>query len=113
MATVKNCIFEDNFFGDDSVNENGQGFGPDGWAIFVAAGATLTLEDNCFINNDFVGKGVVIADLEGAVTSSGNFGSPDDGLDCEFLAQGSSCTGYEEDDCQADSGDSEDSESED
>lgn len=43
--------------------------------------------DNCFVNNNFVGEGVLIAESKDSLVSSeGNFVNQDDGLVCQFIA---------------------------
>jgi hypothetical protein len=44
------------------------------------------IEDSCFINNDFIGFGVIRANGGSAITVSGNAGTNDDDLFCQFVA---------------------------
>lgn len=55
------------------------------------------------MNNDFVGSGVVILQQEqDLLSSTGNYGTKDDGVACEFMSIGGVCREYESTSCVAD-----------
>ena len=53
-------------------------------------GHTLELTNNCFVNNNLIGKGAILVESQDILTSNtaGNFISKDDGLECQFVAVG-------------------------
>ena len=53
----------------------------------MVEGSTLSLKDNCFIDNNFVGEGVAIVQRESdLLLAEGNYVSKDDNLQCPFVA---------------------------
>lgn len=55
------------------------------------------------MNNDFVGTGVVILQQEqDLLLSSGNYGTKDDGVACNFMSIDGVCREYESTSCVAD-----------
>ena len=75
------------------------------YAIRIMPGTTFELTNSCFINNDFVGPGaVILSNPEDLLDHSGNFGTLDTGLECQFIAIGDTeCIEYESPDvCVAD-----------
>jgi len=76
-----------------------------GYAVSIAAGSTLTITNTCVLGNDFIGEGVVlIAEQASLLNSSGNFGTQDDSLICEFIhaldvVNETICIDYESDTC--------------
>ena len=73
------------------------------YAINIALGGTLEVTDTCFVDNDFVGPGAVILQQEqDLVRSSGNYGTFDAGLTCQFASIAGVCRPYESDSCIAD-----------
>ena len=77
-TTFVNCTFENNTF-------NGTDGSVTGYAIY-SAGSPLTLENNCFIDNDFIGVGPVQAFASAPVAAVGNYIDGDDDLFCSFVA---------------------------
>jgi len=71
------------------------------YAINVALGATLSVKNSCFVDNDFVGEGAVIVQQEEDILeSSGNYGTFDDDLKCQFISIiGTNCRDYDSDVC--------------
>lgn len=58
-----------------------------GYAIMMEPGNTLELENNCFVDNDLIGQGLII--LKDEVTlkkHTNNFVSRDDDLTCQFVS---------------------------
>lgn len=60
--------------------------------------------NNCFIDNDFVGEGtVLLASAEDLIESSGNYGTEDNLLTCEFIHVGTrdeyECIEFEATEC--------------
>ena len=69
----------------------------------MVQGASLTLTDSCFVNNDFVGSAAVtLAQEQDLLLSSGNYGTRDDGVACKFMSIGGVCREYESTSCVAD-----------
>jgi hypothetical protein len=60
----------------------------DGYAISnFSRGSTVTIEDSCFVNNDFIGFGAIHAWSDSEITLSGNaVEGIDDDLTCQFVA---------------------------
>ena len=55
------------------------------------------------MNNDFVGSGVVLLEQEqDLLSSTGNYGTKDDGVACNFISIGGVCREYESKSCVAD-----------
>jgi hypothetical protein len=55
--------------------------------MYMTAGSTLIMNDNCFVDNNLIGEGVVIAESEDSLISvERNIVTEDDGLICQFLA---------------------------
>lgn len=76
---IKNCYFHDNVYGDPLDQR--------GYAVYLTGGSTLIMNDNCFVNNNLVGEGVVIAESETSLISyERNVVTQDDGLECQFIA---------------------------
>jgi len=50
------------------------------------AGSTVEIVQTNFVNNSFTGAGTVVVLDGGSVNVSMNYGTPDDGLVCEFVA---------------------------
>ena len=80
-TTFTNCTFKSNTYdgSDGSVN---------GYAI-QSIGSALTLWDNCFEDNSFIGFGPVQVFADASLESSSNFASDDDDnalLFCSFVA---------------------------
>jgi len=67
----------------------------------VALGGTISVKNSCFVDNDFVGEGAVIVQQEeDIIESSGNYGTFDDGLKCQFISiGGTTCRDYDSDVC--------------
>jgi len=73
------------------------------YAINVAQGGSLEIHDSCFLDNDFVGPGAVILQQEeDLVSSSGNYGTFDAGLNCQFISINGVCKDYESESCGVD-----------
>ena len=55
------------------------------------------MENNCFLDNDFVGNGTVLLYGEdGLKRSDGNFGTMDEDLACQYINFGDdTCKSYE------------------
>lgn len=96
-VVIKNCVFENNDFGDtDIVSES--------YAIDVKGGSTITMEDTCFINNDFVGLGVVnIEQQQDMLTFARNTGTDETDTACQFVSIGDGetieCIPYDTNSC--------------
>ena len=53
----------------------------------MEAGNTLELENNCFVDNDLIGQGLIILKDEDTLTKhTNNFASSDPDLICQFVA---------------------------
>jgi hypothetical protein len=72
-----------------------------GYAVFGVANAKMSFSNVCFIDNEFVGSGVVV--LEGSIddfTSSDVTGPVDPNLECSYASIGfSSCVDYDTSTC--------------
>ena len=67
------------------------GYSQKGYLINMKGpGHTLELTNNCFVNNNLIGKGAILVESQDILTSNtaGNFISRDDGLECQFIAAG-------------------------
>lgn len=82
-----------------------------GYAIDVAPNNIVKIQNNCFLDNKFVGFGAVRVFGESDFTVENNYGTIDAGLDCQFLAVSEEelpeslsaieCFQYESPTCQA------------
>jgi hypothetical protein len=72
------------------------------YAIRIGSGSTLILADTCFVNNNFVGEGTVVVVDKGAYIGSGNYGTMDDGLTCQFVNLNGTCVEYDSKTCVPD-----------
>jgi len=69
----------------------------------VALGATLDITNSCFVDNDFVGPGaVILQQKEDLIHTSGNYGTADAGLTCDFLSIAGECQDFESSTCLPD-----------
>jgi hypothetical protein len=74
----------------------------DSFAIQVVNGSTLVITNSCFLGNNFVGRGVVLVDGPEILTESGNYGTFDTNLDCQFVNVGdASCIEFSSPTCLA------------
>jgi hypothetical protein len=65
-------------------------------------GSTLELTNSCFLGNNFVGRGAVLVDDVDSLKESGNYGTYDANLECQFVsALDASCIGYSSPTCLA------------
>jgi hypothetical protein len=65
-------------------------------------GSTLELTNSCFLSNNFVGRAAVLVDDIGSLKESGNYGTYDANLECQFVdALDASCIGYSSPTCLA------------
>lgn len=73
----------------------------DGFAIRLFRGNIVNLTNNCFINNKFVGNGTVIAPVQNDIITSGNSGSNNGQLVCEFIyvENQNNCWNFESESC--------------
>jgi hypothetical protein len=76
-----------------------QGFS---YAIRMHSGSTLVLTDTCFVDNNFVGDGTVVVVDKEVFIGSGNYGTMDDGLKCQFLSLNGTCVEYDSNTCVPD-----------
>jgi len=84
VMNFEDCTFANNEYGNQELT-------PIGYGILVQ-GAEVTMNGNCFIDNDFRGNGVVL--LEQTANPlvaennylSGNYATEDENLDCQFVA---------------------------
>lgn len=66
----------------------------DGYAIQVVANSTIVIRNSCFIDNSFVGRGIVLLDTqESLVGESNNYGTSNGNVECEFISARSSGNG--------------------
>jgi hypothetical protein len=75
-----------------------------GYAIIVGLDATLSISDSCFINNNFVGDGIIIAEEMDDVSFSNTYGTADDELTCPFAMIDGDCVPFSSSSCTAKSG---------
>jgi hypothetical protein len=55
--------------------------------VSIFEGSSLSLTGSCFMNNNFVGEGLIQVDNEDdLVAVSNNFATEDDGIGCQFIA---------------------------
>lgn len=73
-------------------------FQPTTSVIDVFDRAELVVEDNCFLNNDLIGRGAVLLETADQIISAvNNFGTFDAGLKCQFIHidGGDECIDYD------------------
>lgn len=70
-----------------------------GYALSAVAGAPITVTDTCFIDNNFVGDGVVLAGSMDTFTHSNVYGTSDSGLKCPFAMVDEECVEYSSTSC--------------
>jgi hypothetical protein len=75
-----------------------------GFAISVGLDATLSISDSCFINNNFVGDGLIIAEEMDDFSHSNIYGTTDDELTCPFAMIDGDCVPFSSSSCTAKSG---------
>ena len=58
----------------------------------MAEGSTLTMADNCFLNNNFIGAGAILASRrEDIISIENTYTTLDSGLTCPFVKVGAIC----------------------
>jgi hypothetical protein len=75
-----------------------------GYAITVGLDATLSISDSCFINNNFVGDGIILAQEMDDVSHSNIYGTADDELTCAFAMIAGDCVPFSSSSCTAKKG---------
>jgi hypothetical protein len=75
-----------------------------GYAITVGLDATLSISDSCFINNNFVGDGIVLAQEMDDFSHSNIYGTTDDELTCAFAMIAGDCVPFSSRSCTANNG---------
>jgi hypothetical protein len=72
------------------------------FAINAVKGTKLEITNSCFLGNNFAGRGMVLVDVAETITESGNYGTHDDNLDCQFINIGGvSCIEFSSSTCLA------------
>ena len=59
----------------------------------------MAISDTCFINNDFVGAGVVVASNTTTFNESSTYGTTGDDLTCQFAVLNDECVAYSSNIC--------------
>ena len=66
----------------------------------------MTIRDSCFIDNNFIGAGPVLSLQGNSISTSGNYGTFDNGVQCQFVvktqnvvAGDRTCIPYQESEC--------------
>lgn len=68
-----------------------------------AQGGQLSISDTCFINNNFAGAGVVIANSGTTIfTETSNYGTEVDDVKCQFAEVDGECVDFSSTTCTAD-----------
>jgi hypothetical protein len=71
-----------------------------GYALSAASGVAITIEDTCFIDNNFVGDAVVLAESLDLFNQSNVYGTYDEGVECPFALVGGTCIPYSSKTCR-------------
>ena len=50
-------------------------------------GSTLDISDTCLLNNNFTGTAPIIAVGDVEINAANNYGTMDDAVECQFIAQ--------------------------
>jgi hypothetical protein len=73
----------------------------DSWAVYIGDGSTLNMTNTCFIDNVFVGKGVVVAESSDGFRESNSSGTATEGLTCQFASVDDVCVPYSSNTCNS------------
>jgi hypothetical protein len=79
-------------------------FQANGYAVYVGLDATLSISDSCFINNNFVGDGIILAQEMDDVSFNNTYGTEDDELTCAFAMIDGECVPFTSSSCTAKGG---------
>lgn len=70
-----------------------------GYALSAVSGVGITIEDTCFIDNNFIGDALIIAGTLDLFNQSNVYGTPDAGVNCSFALVNGTCIPFSSKTC--------------